>query len=300
MCRSIDMNMKLLFFFCSLAQVAVAQSLSAVLHPPYTGEGACCMVQVAQSAATSASPDSSTNVQSGTGDPGAVKAKQLIDQMIQALGGDAYLRISDVTQEGRTNGFYHGTPSGGTAPFWRFYKFPDKERVELTKRRDWIVIHNGERGTETTFHGTKPEDDDAHREYLLRDQYSMENVLRKWLNAPGTVLFYDGTGFTDNHQVENVTIANAQNQQETFSIDEFTHLPVRKSYTVRDPKYKDKDTYADIYSEYRPIQGIQTPHVITRMKNDEMTSQRFLTKVSYNQGLKDDLFVPPTSMSKRK
>jgi hypothetical protein len=294
------MNMQFIFLFSYIVIGNVAPPPPAVLQSLYTGELACTTLQGVQ---TSEPPASSAAipVQSTPGaDPGAAKAKQLIEQMIQTLGGDAYLRFTDVTQEGRTNGFYHGTPTGGTAPFWRFYKFPDKERVELTKQRDWIVIHNGERGTETTFHGTKPEDDDAHREYLLRDQYSMENVLRKWLNAPGTVLFYDGTGFTDNHQVENVTVANAQNQQETFSIDEFTHLPVRKSYTVRGPKYKDKDTYADIYSEYRPIQGIQTPHVITRMKNDEMTSQRFLTKVSYNQGLKDDLFVPPTSMAKRK
>src|SRR5205823_9810238 len=92
-----------------------------------------------------ASPQPAANVQTGTSaDPGAVKAKQLIDQMIQTLGGDAYLHFTDVTQEGRTNGFYHGTPTGGTAPFWRFYKFPDKERIELTKQRDWIVIHNGE------------------------------------------------------------------------------------------------------------------------------------------------------------
>jgi len=219
--------------------------------------------------------------------------------MIQALGGDAYLHFTDIEQDGRTNGFYHGQPTGGTAPFWRFYKFPDRERVELTKQRDWIVIHNGDRGTETTFHGTRPEDDEAHREYLLREQYSMDNVLRNWVNAPGTTFFYEGTGFTDNHQVENVTVANANNQQVTFSIDEFSHLPVRKSFTVRDPKYKEKDTYADIYSEYRAVQGIQTAHVITRMKNDEMVAQRFLTKVVYNQGLADNLFVPPTSVQAR-
>ena len=219
--------------------------------------------------------------------------------MVQTLGGDAYLHFTDIEQDGRTNGFYHGQPTGGTAPFWRFYKFPDKERVELTKQRDWIVIHNGDRGTETTFHGTRPEEDEAHREYLLREQYSMDNVLRTWLNAPGTTFFYEGKGFTDNHQVENVTVANANNQQVTFSIDEFSHLPVRKSFTVRDPKYKDKDTYADIYSEYRPVQGIQTPHVITRMKNDEMVAQRFLTKVVYNQAFPDSLFVPPTSIEAR-
>ncbi len=237
--------------------------------------------------------------QSSNVDPTVAKAKELLAQMIQALGGDAYLHYTDVTQEGRTNGFYHGQPTGGTAPFWRFYKFPDKERVELTKQRDWIVIHNGGRGTETTFHGTRPEGDGANREYVLRDQYSIENVLRNWVKAQGTVLFYDGQGFTDNHQVEKVTVANAANQQETFFIDISSRLPIRKSFTVRDPKYKEKDTYSDIYSEYRLIQGIQTPMVVTRMKNDEMVSQRFLSKVSYNEGLKDDLFVPPTTIQAR-
>jgi hypothetical protein len=259
-------------------------------------------VIAAQTPAPSATPSSFSPASTAQtdADPGATKARQLLAQMIQALGGDSYLRFTDVEQEGRTNGFYHGKPTGGTAPFWRFYKFPDKERVELTKQRDWIIIHNGGRGTETTFQGTKPEDEEANREYVLRDTYSMENVLRNWLNAPGTAFFYDGAGFVDNHQVENVTVANTNNQQETFSLDLFNHLPVRKSFTVRDPKYKDKDTYADVYSEYRLIQGIQTPLVITRMKDDEMISQRFLSKVSYNQGLQDSFFVPPSSVGKKK
>ena len=257
------------------------------------------VAQSSPSSPVSASP-SETSTQSAPVDPGAIKAKELIGKMVQTLGGDAYLHFADIQQEGRTNSFYHGQPTGGTAPFWRFYKFPDKERVEITKQRDWIIIHNGDRGTETTFHGTKPEDDDVHRDFLLRDQYSMEKVLRTWLDAPGTTYFYDGAGFTDNHEVENVTIANAKNQQVTFSIDSSKYLPIRKSFTVRDPTYKEKDTYSDIYSEYRPVQGIQTPHVITRVKNGEMVSQRFLSKVIYNQGLADNLFVPPTAIEAKK
>jgi len=264
-----------------------------------------CLASVAVAGQTSsslASPEapSASDAQATPVDPGAVKAKQLVEKMLQALGGDAYLHYTDTQQEGRTNSFYHGQPTGGTAPFWRFYKFPDKERVELTKQRDWIIIHNGDRGTETTFHGTKPEDDDVHRDYVMRDQYSIDKVLRTWLDAPGTTYFYDGGGFTDNHEVENVTIANARNQQVSFSIDNSKYLPVRKSFTVRDPTYKEKDTYSDIYSEYRPVQGIQTPHVITRTKNNEMVSQRFLSKVSYNQNLPDTLFVPPTAFEAKK
>ncbi|MFI5070555.1 MAG: hypothetical protein ACHP8A_06670, partial [Terriglobales bacterium] len=33
------------------------------------------------------------------------KAKNLLDQMIQALGGQAYLNIQEVSQEGRTYSF---------------------------------------------------------------------------------------------------------------------------------------------------------------------------------------------------
>lgn len=270
----------LLTYICFVSLAVVGQTSSSATNP----------------GATSGSGDA----QAAPADPGGIKAKQLVEKMVQVLGGDAYLHYSDVQQEGRTNSFYHGQPTGGTAPFWRFYKFPDKERVELTKQRDWIIIHNGDRGTETTFHGTKPEDDDVHRDYVMRDQYSIDRVLRTWLEAPGTTYFYDGTGFTDNHEVENVTIANAKNQQVSFSIDSSKYLPVRKSFTIRDPVYKDKDTYSDIYSEYRLVQGIQTPHVITRMKNNEMVSQRFLSKVSYNQNIPDSLFVPPTAFEAKK
>src|SRR5579859_1638766 len=105
----------------------------------------CLCLSTALVAQTSPTPSTSSNDSAAQtkADPGAAKARQLISQMIQALGGDTYLHIGDMEQEGRTNGFYHGRPTGGTAPFWRFYKFPDKERVELTKERDWIVIHNG-------------------------------------------------------------------------------------------------------------------------------------------------------------
>src|SRR5690348_6091416 len=85
------------------------------------------------------------------------KARALIDQMIQALGGQAWLNVSDMREQGRTWSIYHDQPTG-TAQFWLFWKYPDKERVELTKKRDWIIINNGDQGFEITFRGTAPED----------------------------------------------------------------------------------------------------------------------------------------------
>src|SRR5438067_9111889 len=88
----------------------------------------------------------------------AQKAKALIDQAIQALGGPAYTGIQDISQEGRTYSFHLGRPNGVGTVFWRFYKYPDKERIELTKKRDVIYLENGDKGYEITFKGTSDED----------------------------------------------------------------------------------------------------------------------------------------------
>ena len=40
------------------------------------------------------------------------------------------------------------------------------------------------------------------------------------------------------------------------------------------------------------VDGLPTAYNVTRYKNGEMTNQRFLTKVQYNQDLSPDLFNP--------
>src|ERR1700732_4276808 len=48
------------------------------------------------------------------------KARKLLDQALQALGGQAYLNVHDIQQEGRTYSFYHGQPTSNGVLFWRF------------------------------------------------------------------------------------------------------------------------------------------------------------------------------------
>src|ERR1700732_1333771 len=88
----------------------------------------------------------------------ARKAKALVDQMIDALGGNAYLNIQDISQEGRTYSFHLGQSEGVGVLFWRFYKFPEKERVELTKKRDVVYVYRGDQGFEVTYKGTRADD----------------------------------------------------------------------------------------------------------------------------------------------
>ena len=52
--------------------------------------------------------------------------------------------------------------------FWRFYKYPDKERIEVTKQRDVVYLHNGDKGYELTYKGTAAEDPKLLEEYIRR------------------------------------------------------------------------------------------------------------------------------------
>src|SRR5438309_2144234 len=93
------------------------------------------------------------------------QARQVLDKTIAALGGNAYLNVKEVEQVGRGYGFYHNTPTGIGTPYWRFYRYPDKERYEFTKKRDIILIHNGDKGYEITFRGTALENASDHANY---------------------------------------------------------------------------------------------------------------------------------------
>jgi hypothetical protein len=220
----------------------------------------------------------------------ARKAKVLIEQGIEAMGGKAYLDIQDVSQEGRTYSFYHGRPNSVGVQFWRFYKYPDKDRIELTKKRDVAYVYTGDKGYEITYKGTREVEAKDLAESLRRRQYALDWVLRHWINEPGVALFYDGPAVAAEKPAEQVTILNSRNQGVTLDFDSSTHLPLKKSYTWRDPTDKERNTEEEIYDNYRPMQGILTPFSITRFYNGDMSNQRFLTAVSFNHGLADSMF----------
>lgn len=210
--------------------------------------------------------------------------------MIRALGGDAYLNIRTMTSEGRTYSFWQGKPSGMGLVFWRFWEWPDKERVELTKERDVIELYLGDKGYEITYKGTATQDPKQIDDYLRRRDHSLETVVRKWLSAPGSMILYSGTAIVEQNMADEITVLNAANDSVTLSVDPRSHLPVRKTFTYRDPVDRLKDDDTEIFSNYRTVQGVATAYSTVRMQNGEMRNQRFLTNVAYNTELAPTLF----------
>jgi hypothetical protein len=233
-------------------------------------------------------------------DPGIRKAGEILEQMVAALGGESYLTLHDIQQSGRTYGFYHGEPSGTGALFWRFWQWPDKERTELTKQRDWVILYLGDQGYEMTFKGTSAIENEPLQDYLRRRNHSLLWVLRRWLKEPGVALLYEGYGVAERKQGDKVSVINAQNDQVTIIIDTNTHLPLRVSFVWRDPKSRDRIEEAEGYDNYRSIQGIMTPFSVTRYRNGEFSNQRFITETKYNQNLPDTLFQAKLNITSEK
>ncbi len=220
----------------------------------------------------------------------SAKAKTVLDQAIQALGGDAYLNIQEISQQGRTYSFHHGETTSTGILFWRFVKFPDKERIEVTKQRDVAYVYNGDHAYEVTYKGTAMQDTKNTTEYIRRREHSLEWVLRRWLKEPGVALFYEGNALAADKPAEQVSVMNTKNESVTLYLDTTTHLPIKKTFSWRDPTDKLLNTEEEVYDAYRPTQGIMTPYSVTRFYNGDMSNQRFLNTVSYNGGLNDSMF----------
>ena len=273
-------------FLLAIACVAGAQNYPSAT--PGSSSPAAPSVASASSAAWPTAQFAATAAK----DPGVQKAKQILDDMIRAMGGEAYLTLREMSVEGRSYAFYHGRPSGLGVVYWRFWEWPDKDRYELTKQRDIVDLYIGDKGYETTYKGTVALDQKQLSEYRRRREHSLEWVIRNWLPAPGSTILYEGTAIVEQNLADKVTILTGTNDSVTLAIDPRTHLPVRMSYSYRDPIDRQFDDEAEIFSNYKVVQGISTPYSTVRMQNGEMSNQRFINSVSYNNGLDASMFEP--------
>jgi hypothetical protein len=264
-----------------------------------------CALGSAQTAPTPAPPKPPVNLNDSDN---ARQARAVLDKTIEALGGQPYLTYENRCEVGRYYPLYHGRTESTGIPYRYYVEYPEKDRFEVihTKdvfllfgsvsdikvmnKSDIVLIHNGDKGYEITYKGTAAQDKLDLENYLRRRGHSLEWVFRKWIRDPNVALFYDGTAVVDGKVTEGVTLLNSQNDSVSVFLDQNTHYPVKISYSWRDPKDKQKDVEEEVYDSYKPVQGIWTPHSITRYFNGETSQQRFIATASYNQKLPDSMF----------
>ena len=223
-------------------------------------------------------------------DQNARKAKAVIDAMVQAMGGQAWLNLKNLMEHGHVAAFFHGQPDLGTTELWQYHQWPDDDRTEVTKHRDVLEFYVGRRGWEVTYRGKKAMEKDLLDDFLRRRDHSIETAVKVWMKDPNTILLYEGQKMAERHLAEQVTLISAQNEAVTIQTDAQTHLPLSRSFEWRDPEYKDKNIDREEYDDYHTINGLPAPFSITRLKNDEIVRQYYVDRVEYNQQLPADFW----------
>jgi len=220
----------------------------------------------------------------------AKQARTALDAMVQAMGGTDWLNMRTQLRQGHVAAFFHGKPSGGTTDYWEYHVWPDHDRIEYTKHRDVVQFYIGRTGEEVTYKGKAALPQEQVDDFLRRRDHSIETAVKLWLKDPQTILIYEGQRLAERHLADQVTLISAQNEAVTILMDTQTHLPLRRTFEWRDPLYKDKNLDAEEYDDYHTVNGLPTPFTITRFKNEDMISQRFLDHVTYNQDLPADFW----------
>ena len=230
--------------------------------------------------------------QSGSDDAAknAQQAHAVLDAMVKALGGEAWLNQKNAMQQGHVAAFFHNQPDLGTMEVWQFHQWPDHDRIEVTKHRDVLDFFVGREGWEVTYRGKKALPQDQVDEFLHRRDHSIETAVKVWMKDPKTILLYEGKRVAERHLADQVTLISADNEAITIQVDSDSHLPLRRIFQWRDPVYKDKNTDTEEYDGYHVVDGFPTPFNITRYKNDEMVRQFYVTKVEYNRDLPSDFW----------
>jgi hypothetical protein len=225
-----------------------------------------------------------------SGQDSAQKARAIVDAMVHALGGQAWLNMKNQMRQENLAAFFHGQPSGGTNGQWEYHVWPDHDRIEYGKHRDVVQFFMGREGWEVTFKGKAPLPQEQLDDFLRRRDHSIETVIKLWLNDPKTILVYEGQRLAERHLADQITLVSAQDDTVTLQIDAETHLPLSRTFQWRDPIFKDQNVDAEEYDDYHNIDGFPTAFIITRFKNGEMTRQYFLVHATYNQDLPPDFW----------
>lgn len=231
------------------------------------------------------------------------KSQQVIDQAIQALGGQRYLNIQ--TELGK--GFYTTYNDGISqipARFLDYIAYPDRERTEFTGAGiKTIQTNSGDTGW--MFDGAvkkisdqTPAQVDA---FKLAMRTRLENLLRGWWKKEGGKVTYVGrreAGLAKRNETVRLTYPDGFWIEYEFGARDFLPAKIIYKRTRKDPDSGDEVevTEEDRIMRFIAVDGVNAAWIIDRYTNGKQTSRINYESVQYNQPFADTLFAKPVDV----
>jgi hypothetical protein len=255
-----------------------------------------------------------------TMDPDANKAnaRQLINQSIQAMGGDLYRQQAESDCEGRVAQFDRNGGTMGYSMMRTYWHYPSKNRTEYVvkttkgglfavlwgnlpvKGGEFIQLFDGDKGWTMDKGGVNEADATVVEEFQSSLRRQLRNLLLNRANDKDVFLYYAGIGISDMREVEWIDYNDNDDRKVRVALDHNTHLPLRTVSTTPNEEMHDKDEDVTIYSNYKEQGGIQTAMQITREHNGQRTHQIFYTSCSNTPNLPVDFFTEGSLQKKFK
>jgi len=235
------------------------------------------------------------------------RGKRVVDECVQALGGDRYLSMENRVESGRVYSFYREKLTGlSIARIYTHYdsgvidtahQLAQHERDNYDKKEDYGTLFTDKEAWDITYRGARPLPDERFSRYkdtTLRDIFY---ILRVRLHEPGWIYESKGADVIENAAVEIVDLTDADNRTTTVYFDRITKLPVRQVFYRRDPVTKDRNEEVTHFTKYRETGGIQWPFAVERDRNGEKIYEIFSASVEVNDPkVSADLFVLPSTI----
>jgi hypothetical protein len=235
------------------------------------------------------------------------RGKRVVDECVQALGGDRFLNMENRVESGRAYSFYREKLTGlSIATIYTHYdsdvkdtahQLAQRERDNYGKKEDYGTLFTGKEAWDITYRGARPLPEDRFARYLDTTLRDIFYILRVRLHEPGWIFESKGADVIENRGVEIVDLTDADNRTTTVYFDHITKLPVRQVFFRRDDVTKDRNEEVTHFTKYRETGGVQWPFAIERDRNGEKIYEIFSTSVEVNdQKISGDLFVLPSSI----
>jgi len=235
------------------------------------------------------------------------RAKRVIDEAIQALGGYAFLHMADRVESGRAYSFDNGKLAGTIlATIYTRYLTPVPRKAQvLVKDAYGKDESSGELYTldgawEYNFHGIRVMDEERIKNFKDSTLHNILYILRQRLNEPGMSFYSQGGDLWENRPVEVVDITDADNNTTTVYFSQMDKLPVRQTFRRRNTTYNDFDTEVTLFAKYHESQGINWPMDVRRDRNGVKIFEMYTDSAEFNKGLTDNVFSLPPKLKMMK
>jgi hypothetical protein len=244
-------------------------------------------------------------------DESAAKAKQLLQQVITALGGETYLNVRDSECVGRISQFGTVGDVAENTDFRELRLLPDKNRMEYTTKSQHsfielilgagdlylthggalVTVFNGDQGWQLDKAGVSDDPEEMVKDFKEQWMSDMNNMLRIRLKEPGVEATYVGPDLIDMKESEWIEFTDRDHRNLRLGIDKLTHLPLRWVITTRDPETRQFSEISTKYTQYMSLDGVKAPLSLEITRNNRRVSQTFLSSCKFNSGVDPELFT---------